>query len=296
MARDDNTRFRITTWPDQPLPHPPPSERLAHRITPHGMVVPDWEKGLQPHSPRWSEESYLELVATDLDDVDAILTFVSEYGALGTRSGRAAQNGLRLAGFFYLDAATQIAEELDDEHFKIAEADGLHVGMGETLNEFRWGALCIRDLVSGWRIAQGELDAETHRWESPVWEIAKHPGDEAPWESPTGAASLLTAGLSFGMECFAPVVRSGWEEDREIPIFDDHWAYEVCCLELFNHIVEHATYRHCANETCSRLFVRQRGRAEHGQYRTRGVKYCSTECARAQAQRQYRRRKTKRDD
>ncbi|MCW3032515.1 MAG: hypothetical protein JWM60_860 [Solirubrobacterales bacterium] len=255
------------------------------------MVIPDWDKGLRPASPRWSEESYLELIEVDLDDADAILGFVSTYGALGMRSGRASNNRLSLAGLSYLDAADQVAEELSEEHMQVAAADELHVGAGETLSEFRWGALCMRDMVSAWRIAQGELDEDTHRWEAPVWKFAKHPVDDVPWESSIGAASLLTIGLSVSVECFAPVVRSELDDDRGLPIFEDMWAYEICCLELFNHIVEQATYRRCANETCDRLFVRQRGRAEQGQYRMHGVKYCSTECARAQAQRQYRRRK-----
>ncbi|MGX1762922.1 hypothetical protein ACWIG5_39560, partial [Streptomyces lydicus] len=65
----------------------------------------------------------------------------------------------------------------------------------------------------------------------------------------------------------------------------------VAFLQLYNHLAEDATIRTCANETCGRDFVRQRGRAEYGQNRTSGIKYCTRECARAQAQREHRRRK-----
>jgi hypothetical protein len=252
------------------------------------MLMPDWEADELSQSPRWSEESYLELIAVDLDDPQRILDFVQVFGLLGTRSGRAANNPLNLAGFHFLPASTKIAEKLSRDHAEIAEADGLPGRIGETLDEFRWGALCMRDLVSAWQITLDNGKADTHRWESPVWEIAEHPVDDVPWASPDGHLYLLACGLSFGVESFAPVVRTHREE--ALPIFDDHWAYEICCLELFNHIVEQATYRYCANETCERLFVRQWGRAVHGQHRTRGVKYCSSQCARAQAQRQYRRR------
>ncbi|MGW1272792.1 hypothetical protein [Streptomyces sp. NPDC002491] len=65
----------------------------------------------------------------------------------------------------------------------------------------------------------------------------------------------------------------------------------VAFLQPYDHLAEDAAVRECADETSRRAFVRQRGRAEHGQNRTTGVAYRTRECARAQAQREHRRRK-----
>ncbi len=47
----------------------------------------------------------------------------------------------------------------------------------------------------------------------------------------------------------------------------------------------------CGSETCGREFRWHDGRSEDGQYRTEGVKYCSHPCAKAQGQRELRRRR-----
>lgn len=67
--------------------------------------------------------------------------------------------------------------------------------------------------------------------------------------------------------------------------------YSLTCLQLFNHMANDAPVRICANERCRRAVSRQTGRSQKGRYRDEGVKYCSRECARAQAQRDYAKRK-----
>lgn len=49
-------------------------------------------------------------------------------------------------------------------------------------------------------------------------------------------------------------------------------------------------YTRCGNETCSTLFVQRRTQSGDNRGWTTGQKYCTPECARMQAQRQYRRR------
>lgn len=67
--------------------------------------------------------------------------------------------------------------------------------------------------------------------------------------------------------------------------------FSALCIQLMNVMVDDLPIRDCANETCKNVFQRQHGRARKGQYRTEGVMFCSASCARAQAQRELRRRK-----
>lgn len=62
-------------------------------------------------------------------------------------------------------------------------------------------------------------------------------------------------------------------------------------LQVLAFVSDGLPTRRCANEACLQWFTRQRGRSRYGQRRTVGVMYCSSACAKAQTQREYRRRK-----
>lgn len=93
------------------------------------------------------------------------------------------------------------------------------------------------------------------------------------------------------MTPFSPVlITSGADDETWSPTQEMSPRLEnVLALQIFNHIAEGDVYHVC--EFDNRRFVHQRGRAERGQYRSTGVKFCSTQCAKAQASRDYRRRK-----
>ena len=67
--------------------------------------------------------------------------------------------------------------------------------------------------------------------------------------------------------------------------------YSAAMLQLVNDLAANETIFHtCANETCRRRFVRQLGRSAYGGHRRSGTRYCTNTCARAQYQREKRRR------
>ncbi len=75
---------------------------------------------------------------------------------------------------------------------------------------------------------------------------------------------------------------------------------EACAVDLHNLLLDplpwarmaegEPAFNYCRNETCGRRFLRQRGTAQKGQFRTSGVEYCSYRCANTQGQRDRRRR------
>ncbi len=72
-------------------------------------------------------------------------------------------------------------------------------------------------------------------------------------------------------------------------------ADNACALQLARYLASELTVNRCANQRCRNVFTVQRGgaRSDYGQHRSRGVRYCSPLCAKAQSERDRRRRRFK---
>jgi hypothetical protein len=277
-----------------------------------------------PRDQVQSGEIYLRLAEINLDDPQEILEFANTFDKLGVIESQFAWSSFHIpaTGEDQLSAARapvgrvaaaelweewkagkgafkDMSQKRFDPIWKNEGVAALTDESIETLTEFRVGAQFIRDGLKAWRFLRGDLGADEFRWESPYFKDREETGHVV-----IDCEDYLLMLLDFGLMPFHPGIsflesneESGEDGDARFRVTpgsgDDRQRldlYPILCLELFNHMVEEASYRVCANERCGRLFVRQEGRAQFDQRRKTGVKYCSALCAKAQAQREYRRR------
>lgn len=161
-------------------------------------------------------------------------------------------------------------------------------------------ARLLRNAVRLWDALQGGRDlwsAFTFEWEGDLgnWITKEWPpmvgGRDEDEAHRRYAKVYLRDVLSAGLRPFHAYVdfQGLLDLDSEGPPWRAS-TYSLLCLQLANDISEGAVYRRCANEKCGRIFARQRGRAQKGQYRSDAT-FCDRSCARAQAQRDYQSRK-----
>jgi hypothetical protein len=267
---DHKSRFPITLWPATPL-SPVLVERWAFLADEHGGI--DWRTRLKP-SELPEEWVLRQLADADLEDDHALVALLEGYGAIT---------------WPYFDPAYVPR----DRHALLARLPSADEQRGKwwehrqdgTLEDARWWLKTARALAGVW------TEASAGRDPGPAWATEGF----VALEDEKSCWAQFTVALNVGLQPF----RAHVEHRVELPRGEQFtWGlpqvglYSATCRQVFNFIVRGETARRCENETCGHTFVHQLGGAQHGQYRSRGLlRFCSPECARAETQRQYRRRK-----
>jgi hypothetical protein len=191
-----------------------------------------------------------EVIALDTDDDDSVVTFLSTYGMIGA---------------FFDDPSTpytpvKLARQMLSDLALMARH---YIGRNHG-----------DDVVPLWNATPDAV----RRFRRDVGAVVGAPLDESACDSMF--VEMLNRGLSE-LQVHVELGVAGRPETN---------LYTALCLQLHQLIFDDLPVLECANETCRQSFTRQRGTAQHGQYRTGGVRFCSRSCARAQTERERRRR------
>lgn len=282
MTEYVDPRFRPTLWPGTPVPAPALSPLASARAEGEWIVWSPQVRSPGDGTMALPEDFYLrEFMELDPTNLDAVAAMMRTYGQLGGSVGSLSLDVEEHERY------TELEDRLHPKHGPFA----LH---GELTELFVSQA---QEVITTWLALRREggldalVEAEGTEEELTLWQAANSDSEDL-WPRDLAHMRELLLELKIGnlrstlnsaLKPFS--IGIGGLEDRYPTLL------AVTFLQLYNHLAENATIRTCANETCHRSFVRQRGRAEYGQNRTTGIKYCTRECARAQAQREHRRRR-----
>jgi hypothetical protein len=302
-------QYRARFWPGVRVPEPGTRPLRTRERREGAFVVPRNRTGAVSESDPL-HEVYLELAELDLGSRPLVDSFVQRYGILGVSEGRfprhlwdedLAEPAFEFVGLRW-DRSAELSKVLFNElraRYRALDVDRYDPGPGiETLIEFEHGATLIKDMLNAWRWVSSE-NRRPEPWRSLLWQHADLARPASRLEALEFLRAHLNEGLAeayhdFGLSYFNPHLDLPPDASgrKSIPP-DQPRLYALCCLQLFNHMVEGATYRRCQNDRCGRLFVRQFGRAEQGQHRTKGkLMFHTRKCANAAGERQrYRDRK-----
>jgi hypothetical protein len=149
-----------------------------------------------------------------------------------------------------------------------------------TLEDARWWLRTARALAGMWR------EASTDGEPAGAWQAEGFTMDteQSAWAMFAVAMNIALAATAAHVE-YTP---ADYNFTFGVPVTD---LYGAAAIQVFNLLATQAVARRCENRTCGRVFVHQLGGAKFRQHRSIGLRFCTPECARAETQRQYRRRK-----
>lgn len=169
------------------------------------------------------------------------------------------------------------------------EAAAIELGLVQPAT---WWTAGVRGTAEGFRMGQlrEQTIASVTNWAEVtcrielMWDFSQMVVDKVPAQL---ELAETVHDLNAALAVFAPAVTVPGYTSRMPTIFN------VVAAQIVNDLHDGATILKCHNETCRQPFTKQRGRSEQGAYRTKGVMYHTKECAKAQAQRELRRRRRK---
>ncbi len=280
-ANEATFRPTITVWPAEPPTLPPVVVQQLRRAPddPQGRFT-SWDPYPEPSPTVALPEDFClrECLATDPDDLDAVFDFITHWGRLSPLEAhlRGPLDSLPAS----LDRLIpQLASpDLRQELTSVARTDGGPDRRAAPAHTLVVEAHYLRVLRA---LTRHVIHASTGQPPALAWTDQGFRGDDPePWG--TFVVTMNAALKPFSVHVAYPGADT---------LLDAPSTYETAALQLAGHIAEHRQVRNCANERCTRLFTRQRGRAKYDKTNhSTGVLYCSAQCAKAQAERNRRAR------
>lgn len=293
MSKAKHDALRIAHWPGYAIPVPDLSVGLVElngRFLDFGLGRVERVGEISPTSRvAVPDELYLrEFLDLDCSDPPAVLAFCTAYGQIGEFDLSDLPDPISLIGF----GSGEVEAVYEERNPPESSAIGLYTGSHVIANVAAFQS-AMWFMVGMWRCLVSEDPAE---------EMKRFQDEAGPLASPhlegIDLASELSYCLSKGLTPYH--VRLEALDGPPPWGIGNHNVYNAMCLQLANHIVDYIdqglVYKQCGNETCRRLFVRQRGRMKqanvgHRENRTgEGVRYCSASCQRTQVSREWRRK------
>ncbi len=255
-AREENSGFPITLWPGTPLPLLKVA-RGAVSVGRNGFLKWDFPYDEVELPDQWVIQ---ELWAADLADDQVVVDLLSQYGEIRTP--------------FTALGGTPLPVRQPSEN-------------GAAIEDARWwlrAAACSFPHL----VQRSGREASSRAWNNEGFQGITT--ENIAWGQFTGA-------LNAGLKAYQPRAEYRLRRNNGVRDFQPLTVgapyvdlYSAACCQVFNLIVREDVASLCESETCNSVFVRQRGGAVYGQYRSKGVRFCSVGCARNETQRQYRRR------
>lgn len=273
----------------------------------HELLLVRWQPAVVEPAP--AELFLRELLPLDLSDGDAVLSFCRRYGIPTLLIGWDLWDDMAepIAGHRDITHIQANALEASDEESVIWFMSSLYVGDAiKMLDDDGLSFYPVYAVIHALRICQtlvrSYVAAVDGAHTGPLWDFyydrlrynrfytgapdfnndnVLHWSDEHSWDIWTDIQDSLLA-------YFHPRLYVASGSQTGAPDLGPDLA-SVVAGQIFNAVVERAEIRICP--FCGTRFSKQEGRAAHGQNRRRSVTYCSSSCARAKANRDYRARK-----